>query len=344
MIAEKELAQQVTPPQQVTPRIDIPSIRRSPSRSVVDNNLGLLAGLAGTWTGEGFNLIARPDTKAGAPLFLELNHTFETLRITPISSTIPNRGDAVPDTELFGLTYLQEVTDEVTKGALHIEPGIWIHNPADDNAKVNPPTQSVARMGTIPHGTSILAQGTAFQVPPAGFKPSATPAAGVSNTAPFAVAGAPHPPGTQGGFPEYNLASPSAFRTPDVDFLPISLPAGFVGGLQAVINDPLHLLDFALAGQVLNALTVITVSTTFAGGAGTLNIPFLHTNANAAQVNATFWIEQVAGLTPADDFLQIQYVQTVLLNFPFTPSGGAPINLSWPHVSVATLQKTFGGQ
>jgi hypothetical protein len=29
--------------------------------------------------------------------------------------------------ELFGLTCLQKVTDSVTKGALHIEPGIWIH-------------------------------------------------------------------------------------------------------------------------------------------------------------------------------------------------------------------------
>ena len=41
--------------------------------------------------------------------------------------------------------------------------------------------------------------------------------------------------------------------------------------------------------------------------------------------------------------MQLQYVQTVLLNFPVitgAPSG----SFSWPHVSVATLQKTFGGQ
>lgn len=48
-------------------------------------------------------------------------------------------------------------------------------------------------------------------------------------------------------------------------------------------------------------------------------------NANARQVDATFWIQ-----TLADDSLQLQYTQRVLLSF----SG-----LSWPHVTVATLKK-----
>jgi hypothetical protein len=54
---------------------------------------------------------------------------------------------------------------------------------------------------------------------------------------------------------------------------------------------------------------------------------------------ATFWIEEISAPTK---FLQLQYVQTVFLNFPAL--GGSGSNLSWPHVSVATLQKTFGGQ
>ena len=91
-----------------------------------------MAELTGTWEGEGFNLIARPDKQGGSPLFLELNQTFETLSFIPISSSIPNRGDIVDDIELFGLTYLQKVSDSVTKGALHIEPGIWIHIPSQD--------------------------------------------------------------------------------------------------------------------------------------------------------------------------------------------------------------------
>jgi hypothetical protein len=66
------------------------------------------------------------------------------------------------------------------------------------------------------------------------------------------------------------------------------------------------------------------------GGGGVENIPFLTTNANAATVLATFWIEKVKHPSGFGHFLQLQYVQTVLLNF---------LGLSWPHVSVATLVK-----
>jgi hypothetical protein len=75
-------------------------------------------------------------------------------------------------------------------------------------------------------------------------------------------------------------------------------------------------------------------------GGGIENIPFLQTNADAATMFATFWIEEISAPTK---FLQLQYVQTVFLNFPVL-GGSSGSNLRWPHVSVATLQKTFGGQ
>src|SRR5579862_8380205 len=111
----------------------IPSVRISKERSGVDSDLGFIKELSGTWEGQGFNLIARPDKQGGSPLFLELNQTFETLSFVPISSSIPNRGDVVNDIEMFGLTYLQKISDAVTGGALHIEPGIWIHIPSQDS-------------------------------------------------------------------------------------------------------------------------------------------------------------------------------------------------------------------
>jgi hypothetical protein len=105
----------------------IPSIRVSPDRASVGTKLGFLAELGGTWEGEGFNLIARPDKQGGSPLFLELNQTFETLSLIPISSSIPNRGDVVDDIELFGLTYLQKVTDSSSFCFAH--PTLWSRNP-----------------------------------------------------------------------------------------------------------------------------------------------------------------------------------------------------------------------
>jgi hypothetical protein len=206
----------------------IPSIGLSPERQTVSKQLGLLRDLTGTWEGRGFNLIARPDKQGGGPLFLELNQTQEALKIDPISSSIPNPGSAQDDIDLFGLTYLQKISDTVTGGALHIEPGIWVTQPAT----TAPPetsaagTQIVARMATIPRGNALLAQGSAIPVPTlTNGTFNITPV----NTAPFGV-GSPMPVrGTQVGFPAYNIAdtTPAAveFRTPSADNTAVPLPA-----------------------------------------------------------------------------------------------------------------------
>jgi len=335
----------------------IPSVRLSPDRDTVSDQLGLLRDLGGTWQGAGFNLIARPDKQGNGPLFLELNQTREVLKIDPIATSIPNRGFAQSDIELFGLTYLQKISDQVTGGALHIEPGIWVTQPVTDEPPEAPPagspeaSQIIARMATIPHGNALLAQGMAIPVPALN---NGTFEIQPVNTAPFAV-GAPMPAGgTQGGFPAYNLAdtSPAAvnFRTPAGNSPPVPLPATIDGvPMQTVINDPTRLLQAAIANQAIEKMVVLTISTTATlntaggqipvplGAGGVENMPFLITNANAAQVFATFWLETIQHQT--GHFVQLQYVQTVLLNFPIL---GTTKNLSWPHVSVATLRKTFG--
>jgi hypothetical protein len=56
-----------------------------------------------------------------------------------------------------GLHYLQKVADCVTHGALHIEPGVWIHIPETTDPKA---PATVVRQSTIPHGDSLLAQST----------------------------------------------------------------------------------------------------------------------------------------------------------------------------------------
>jgi hypothetical protein len=347
-----------------------PSIRRSHDSATLGKKLGFIERLRGTWEGTGFNLIARPDKQGNSPLFLELNQTFETLSIIPIASSIPNRGNAVNDIELFGLTYLQKISDSTTGGALHIEPGMWVHVPSQDSADGK--TQSVFRLGTIPHGNSLLAQGVAIDLNPFSGNPFDPDAISAVNTAPFPV-GTPMPvPGTLSKFVPYDLSNltPAAvnFRTPAGNSPSTPLPTTILGvPMQEVILDPVKLLTAALSNQTILRMTVINVATvssllqaqsenqppvdilknfttgTAGTGGGIENIPFLQTNADAATVFATFWIEEIAGPTADSNFLQLQYVQTVLLNFPVLGSN-PPANLSWPHVSVATLQKTFGGQ
>ena len=345
----------------------VPNIRRVADNATLQAALGPLQDLPGLWVGTGFNLIARPDFAARSVppsptepthLFLELNFTVESLKFDAIGSPIPNRGFAQPDVELHGVHYLQQISDRNTGGALHIEPGIWIHVPATTEPSETP---SVARMASIPHGTVMLAEGAARQI-------TGPPVIGPANTVPFGVGDPTPAPGdsVNNGFPEYNLSGPAsaaAFRT----------PAGNVPGLtQDMINNPNSILQSALEGFTvqetvqLDIATVPSVSVLDSpappppapqpgstpvpipnGGGGTENIPFLQANATTGQVFATFWIEKIQDpFFPDRSFMQLQYTQTVLLNFPLdVPKTAANptglVNLSWPHVSVATLVKEF---
>lgn len=131
--------------------------------------LGPLASLAGSWKGNGFNQIWRPDNPASQPVggaikrFLELNLTSETLDFSVIPGAIPNRGlNPQVDLNLYGLHYLQRVTDAdpppfSTAGeALHIEPGLFMSVPA---SVIPSQPASIVRLASIPHGVAVLMQG-----------------------------------------------------------------------------------------------------------------------------------------------------------------------------------------
>jgi hypothetical protein len=322
-------------------------IRLRPPTPILLDNLGLLQSLPGTWIGTGFNLIWRPNfapiNGVASDHFLEINLTQEILTFELIGAPIPNRGLAQPDITLFGVHYLQQISDAITFGALHIEPGIWVNIPSSTQPNVPP---SIARLATIPHGNGLVAEGNAASFPnPPVFQPA--------NTVPFVIAtGAPVP------FPqESNLANPSNFRTSPLP------PATAISPvlLQAAVNNPNTVLQDAIAQQQITETVVLNVATspsitvggtpptqvnTPNGGGGIENIAFLsslvagpnpspppHTvpNAVAAEMFATFWIETVQNPFGAGSFLQLQYSQTVNLNFA---------GLTWPHVSVATLVRS----
>jgi hypothetical protein len=285
------------------------------------NPLGELAGLVGTWKGQGFNQIWRP-FHGTQDRFLELNQTNETLEFEAIPGDIPNRGLLQADINLHGLRYLQQIQDAKVLGpngklaGIHIEPGLWINIPATTNPQ-DPTT--VARLANIPHGTSIVAQGSAF--PPINHAPSFAPA----SITPFLIA----PPHTLINFPEVNLGVATAFRTPPADIPSVT---------QAMVNNPNVVLAAGIAGKNITSTTTLKISTTDlnppSSGGGTSNIAFLQgavggPNAVAAQVDAIFWIETIKEVNGSIKH-QLQYSQTVLLNFN---------GLSWPHVSVATLLK-----
>ncbi len=284
----------------------------------IPNPLGPLAQLAGEWGGKGFNVIWRPNhTPPGQDHFLELNLTLDSINFTAISGAIPNRGLLQPDINMFGLTYLQQISDANLDAGLHIEPGIWAVAPVTTDP-AEPAT--VVRMASIPHGTTILAQGTASTV-------AGPPVIPNINILPFFIGD----PTATLLFPEQNLSTPTAFRSP---------PAQIAGITQTMVDNPNSVLQDAIAGQTILSTTTLQISTQPAApvtaGGGTANTAFLAgaadgPNALSFSTSATFWIETVKGTHHHPDFLQLQYSQLVLLDFN---------GLSWPHITVGTLRKS----
>ena len=62
--------------------------------------------------------------------FLECNLTTETLHFDKIDGPIPNRGLLMHDINMFGLRYLQQISQTSDNTGLHIEPGLWVNIPS----------------------------------------------------------------------------------------------------------------------------------------------------------------------------------------------------------------------
>lgn len=295
--------------------------------------LGLLRGFVGnlpakkpqrSWKGSGFNMIWRPNfgNESGPKKhFLQLNLTEETLEFTDITGQgIANRGLLQKDIQLGGVAYIQSINDSFDNSGQHFEPGVWAHVPKTDNPD-EPIT--VVRMGSIPHGTTINMQGTAFTVPQPQFA--------VSSITPFRI-GSPDD-GVTGLVPfpdEEDLSRPSLART-DL--------ARVASLTQDQLKNPNLFLSQAIAGQTILSTTVLVITSDSTppavpdAGGGVDNIAFLvgtagGPNANVPRVTSVFWIECVRDAS-GYEFEQLQYTQRVLLDFA---------GLSWPHVTVATLR------
>lgn len=342
--------------------------------AVADPDLGGIVGFTGTFKGNGLNTIFRPQDFAVTPTplpnpatgpddnILEVNVTEETLSFSKALGSIPNRGMVQGDIFLNGIPYLQtinDVTDPTQPVGIHFEPGIWLSVPST-TAPVEGPT--LVRMASIPHGTTIEAQGTSFDV-------DGGPRIDPVDITPFPIGS----PANRIKFPSQTAASTDTFRIPQD--LTEFIAAGTI--TQEILDNPNILLKKRADAQNITATTVILISTDPADplfGGGTDNIAFLlgdkdaaAPNANAVQMSAIFWVETVkeqitvpachpgqptivqgdasAGSPVATfavssdapitadtsvevSYPQIQYTQTVFLNFN---------GLTWPHISVATL-------
>jgi hypothetical protein len=278
----------------------------------------ILHDLSGHWVGTGFTLIAVPSfTNLDLGFDLKLFHTHETLLFSGVREKIRNAG---ADEEVFlsSITYLQQITDITTNEELHIEPGIWFHQPASSSDS----QPLLWRAGNIPHGNSFLAGSVSVK-----YQPKGGPV--FENVTSF-----PFPQGFEDQI-IFGGAYTAAYENPK---LPATMLSKYAAGNVVVF--PAQFLKTDIANQNICSTTTIEISSIEKGPGlgGVLNIPFLTVEANAAQVEATFYIEKVKN-KDGTTFYQLQYLQEVYLDFPVLNNSQI---ITWPHISVATLRKQAG--
>ena len=361
-----------------------PSTSPAPPLLVLNN-------FQGTFAGNGFNTIFRPQSSATPTTFpnnptqgitdnvLELNLTAETLAFSGALGSVPNRGlFAQGDIFLSGVPYVQTINDVTNPDTgkadgvatgIHFEPGLWMRVPASTTNPVQ--AESLNRMASIPHGTTINAQGVA----PTATTPGA-PSIPPTSITPFKISDK-----TPVHFPNQTANLTNTLRLPQD--LSTFIKAGTI--TQEILDDPNTVLRNANKGKSINKTTTIKVSTVPTApelGGGTANIDFLvgaktgsttGPNAQAVQMDATFWISEVshkltipvhtlgqgpleiaapspvAGAPPGFQAPSFIIDPPVAITAPKTITvtstqiqysqkvilNFAP--LSWPHVSVATL-------
>ena len=294
-----------------------------------DEELGPLALLPGEWKslpGRGWNMVALPfatEPESRLNYRLLLNQYNENLKFSLVDKGVPNRGiqrngtTVQTDQFLAVLDYEQMITQIAAEDfpdsglagpsdlPIHHEPGLLLHMANETTNGID-----IARLATIPHGDSVLALGKSAD----------------------AVDGAPAIPDIN-GLPigvEQDLESPY-----------LAPYKHFHDDLFEGLFDPTKpnaLLEAANQGVDIAKTTALTVDTAIESG-GIVNIPFIVKQANATEMKSTFWIQELVEKNGAGQpKLRLQYSQIVLLDF-FPRRDGFPGLISWPHVSINTLEK-----
>jgi len=279
-------------------------------RNLAFRKLGPLSHLIGVWEGTGYSSIFRPNGQNKTPFFFQQNTTKEILTFIPLIMSAPDRGSLLNtgqgDISLKGIIYEQLISDEHNiTNVLHFESGQWLLIP---KTTVPAKNETVARQAAILHGVTFTATGDAPSMAPVPGRPTIISA----NTKPI---------GPQVDDPHYLDQFDNAPLMAD-------LPAGS-------IQDPSRILTNRIETQKIIETVTFDVSAQLTPTdspdkiCGISNIPFVDKNSQVTKLRSVFYVEHV-DYAHGGSFMQLQYIQIVPLNFD---------NISWPHVSVATLRR-----
>jgi hypothetical protein len=293
-----------------------------------------------------------PPIPAGFKFRVLMNQYSEELRLTFVDDGVPNRGLSrvgapQPDQFVVTLDYQQKIAqiaaeDRPSSGglaggdglAIHHEPGLWLYEKnrrsKDDDMRGDNAIEvelDVARLASIPHGNSVLAIGKSAvhkgmpTIPP--------------------ISGLPAGPFEDVNTPDYDFKT-DPYLEPYNHYInnpfmgTLAGVPGFPGFSPADMNE---ILRFANRGVDIVRTTTLTVDST-RKSAGISNVPFSVREADPVSMKSTFWIQELAekehnGMPK----MRLQYSQVVMLNFFRPRQDEFPERVSWPHISIATLQK-----
>ena len=283
-------------------------------------------------------MIALPFSGSPSGYRLLMNQFEETLTVTVADKGVPNRGfgsrpdPATGDQTIIALDYEQLISQiavddfpvtNLTRAIpkpIHHEPGLFLN-------MANKVTNDlvIARLGTIPHGDSVLALGRVTHVEgppvipqfsglPIGLGPEDEVLTDVDPANPLYMDPYKH-------FHHHPFLGTLAPPFPGFD--PV---------------DPIALLILGAQGLPIARSTVLDFDTTLETG-GIINIPFIKDTANATQMRSIFWIHELSDKDANGDPVMImQYAQIVMLEF-FRRHDGQPGLIKWPHVSINTMRR-----
>lgn len=365
---------------------------------------GVLKQLEGTWvnynpnnnkTGWGLHTTCMPSPGTNSETIFGIFHFLcedytEELTFSLVEGGVRNRGGT--NEQFIGAVRYNQNIQRVSDGVgIHAEDGMYLwlnqmyNHPADEQSIIEDngypgiaigagsngpnfvPPYSIARSGTIPHGTSILLTGS-FKEDVPGKPPYPTgtdcwtqpyseswPVLQIANapklaTSPLAISpsmGASALMKQPGPTPDVptplNLDEPAPAWAFDKS-LPVTDPDGNLTYFQRIVADPhypysvrpdLRLRD-AIKDQNISKYTLIQLTSKHNGGpqGGIMNTPFIQKFANVTEMTLNLWIETV--VEDGKEVLQLQYEQIMFFEFMFGSNGQTT---RWPHIQINTLRK-----
>ncbi|CAN1546434.1 hypothetical protein MCEMSEM23_01984 [Rhabdaerophilaceae bacterium] len=339
--------------------------------------------------GHGFNIIALPFGKSENGFRILMNQYDETLNFIVADVGVPNRGtgDRQPDgttkqtdQTAVALSYSQiitqishedsytvsarglpkatlgktDISDKFNGHGIHHEPGLWIFMADYNTAHESGVELSVARMGSIPHGNSFIAVGSADTVNWDTLTDTQKTGSFIPRMNGVVVGGGSDPaeraldpiknPST--GLIRIDYFAPYRFfhENPFKGSAPIN---GF-SGFEPVDTTLLlrHTLNNFLksVGTIKRRTTLDVDSTIDHSGINRVinpsigNTPFITRQADTTAMNSTFIIYEIEDAKTGRLRYFLQYAQNVILDFINRPDGH-PGRARWPHVSINTLER-----